>query len=116
MPQSAPKMRARKRGFREPFQNDCAFRPRCMKILLPFFQKNVIVFAHPALTKGYRDRHGRRVREAMDALVRIRRSARTRTAKPCGPDLPTLSRRWDQALRDVSQASGILDRPVEAGR
>ena len=41
-------------------------------------------------TRGaYRDRHGRWARDAMDALLR-ETSAATRTAKSCGPDLPTL--------------------------
>src|SRR5581483_9854533 len=49
------------------------------------------------------DRHGRWVRDAVDALVPSRRAASKRTAKSCGPDISTLissrrmiRRRWWQ--------------------
>jgi hypothetical protein len=47
--------------------------------------------ARLASTRGaYRDRHGRRKRDAMDALLR-ETSVATRTAKSCGPGAPTLA-------------------------
>jgi len=45
---------------------------------------------------AYRDRHGRRARDAVDALARARRTAPMRTAKSCGPDAPMLaSSSWE---------------------
>ena len=52
---------------------------------------------HPAPTRGaYRDRHGRRARDAVDALASRALDARgrtmlKRTAKSCGPDAPMLA-------------------------
>jgi len=47
--------------------------------------------AHPAAARGaYRDRHGRRQRDAMDAGSFTGRVLLPRTAKARGPDLPTL--------------------------
>jgi hypothetical protein len=44
-----------------------------------------------AATRGtYRDRHGRRLRDAMDAVCHAT-SDMTRTAKSCGPDAPRLA-------------------------
>ena len=43
-------------------------------------------------TRGaYRDRHGRRVRDAVDASGAADESAGSRTVKSCGPDAPTLA-------------------------
>jgi hypothetical protein len=70
------------------------------------FQKYVIFFPYPALIRGaYRDRHGRRVRDAMDVLVRTRRSALKRTAKSCGPDTPTLVSSFAGDSREATVAN-----------
>ena len=58
-------------------------------------------------TRGaYRDRHGRWARDAMDALLR-ETSAATRTAKSCGPDLPTLG----SSLCVTSAQSTVAKKP-----
>ena len=44
----------------------------------------------PRSLRARRDRHERRVRDAMDAGCTARRAAQSRTVKPCGPDPPTL--------------------------
>ncbi len=60
---------------------------------------------HPVPARGaYRDRHGRRLRDAMDAAASARaiacgRMVLSRTAKPCGPDAPTLAFKLVMMLR-----------------
>jgi hypothetical protein len=78
------------------------------------FQKYMIVYAYPASAGGaYRDRHGRWKRDAMDGLAR-ETSALGRTAKPRGPDSPTLEssfvrrfteRRW-LSSPDTGESAG----------
>jgi hypothetical protein len=52
------------------------------------------------LTRGaYRDRHGRWVRDAMDALAPQDERRLKRTAKPCGPGAPTLASSWRKQFR-----------------
>jgi len=66
----------------------------------------MIVSAHPASTRGaYRDRHGRRKRDAVDAWVcsalarrRTHPGVRRNRAVP-------IPRRWNQALRDERKAT-----------
>ncbi len=53
----------------------------------------------------------RGLRDAMDALLRMRRSASRRTAKPCGPGLPTL--RSSSATRFAERRG--LSSPVPRG-
>jgi hypothetical protein len=91
---------APKRQFRLSVQAHPDRQPSCHKNTASVFQKNVIVFAHPASTRGaYRDRHGRRVRDAMDvrlfsALWRRRRHPRVRRRR-----VVLVPRRWDQVSR-----------------
>jgi hypothetical protein len=68
--------------------------------------KSGVWSAHPATTRGYRDRHGRRQRDAMDAGHFTGRVLLPQTAKARGPDPPTLTRRLDQVLQDVLQGDG----------
>jgi hypothetical protein len=59
---------------------------------LPVGQIIFITSRHPASIRGaFRDRHERWVRDAMDAGGAFDESAVLRTAKPCGPDAPTLA-------------------------
>ena len=48
---------------------------------------------------AFRDRHGRWVRDAVDASGAADESAGLRTAKSCGPDAPTLASSWRRKLR-----------------
>jgi hypothetical protein len=80
-------------------------KPRREKYFTSVFQKHMILSAHPASTRGaYRDRHGRWKRDAVDKRMFQRACAPTkasfRTAKPCGPDTPTLV----SSLRAISLA------------
>ena len=77
----------------------------------------MIVSAHPASTRGtYRDRHGRWARDAVDAwdaqrAFRAPTKASWRTAKPCGPDPPTLG----SSLRDDVRKRRWLESPAHRG-
>jgi hypothetical protein len=89
--------------------NSC---PAPRRKIFPFSAdaNHFISVAVPAQTQGaFRDRHGRRAGDAVDAEARSAnilrgRTALTRTAKSCGPDAPTLAssraevfaRRWWQ--------------------
>ena len=67
------------------------FKPIIENISLFQKIKSGVWSAHPAAARGaYRDRHGRRQRDAMDAGHFTRRVWLPRTAKARGPDLPTL--------------------------
>ena len=67
------------------------FKPIIENISLFQKIKSGVWSAYPATTRGaYRDRHGRRQRDAMDAGHFARRVSLLRTAKARGPDLPTL--------------------------
>jgi hypothetical protein len=67
------------------------FKPVAENISLFQKMKSGVWSAHPATTRGaYRDRHGRRQRDAMDARNFTGRVSLPRTAKARGPDLPTL--------------------------
>ena len=59
-------------------------------------------------TRGaFRDRHGRRERDAMDADGAADESAGLRTAKSCGPDAPTLASSWrNYPLTTVAKKPG----------
>ena len=59
-------------------------------------------------TRGaYRDRHGRGVRDAVDASGAADESAGSRTVKSCGPDAPTLaSSRRSYPLATVARKPG----------
>jgi hypothetical protein len=60
--------------------------------------------ARLALTRGaYRDRHGRRARDAM-ACWRARRAPLMRTAKSCGPGAPTLASSFAVMIREATVA------------
>jgi hypothetical protein len=53
----------------------------------------------PASSRGaFRDRHGRWVRDAMDALAAQDERSLKRTAKSCGPDIPMLISNWRRCL------------------
>jgi len=76
----------------------------------------MIVSVHPASTGGaYRDRHGRRKRDAVDAgmlsALARRRKHPWRTAKACGPDLPTLG----SSLRATSPQATVATKPGHRG-
>ena len=67
---------------------------------------------HPVPNRGaFCDRHGRRVRDAMDAAAHRRRRF-PRTAKSCGPDAPTLVSSWRSCPRrrrwQTSPVTGYL--------
>src|SRR6266850_2824775 len=64
--------------------------------------------AHPVPHRGaFRDRHGRRERDAMDADGAADESAGLRTAKSCGPDAPTLASSWrNYPLTTVAKKPG----------
>jgi hypothetical protein len=91
-------MRPAPGGLSSPFNKNILIFRNC---------KSVYILAHPALTRGaLRGRHGRWVRDAVDADTRLCRMARKRTAKSCGPDTPTLvsslaevsaRRRWQKS-------------------
>src|ERR1700721_3678929 len=71
---------------------DSVSSPSRKNILVFFSPKSLLHPPHPALTRGaYRDRHGRWVRDAVDAGGAKDESAYLRTAKACGPDAPTLA-------------------------
>ena len=57
-----------------------------------------ITFKSPRVSRpirgALRDRHERLVRDAMDVDGVARRAASSRTAKSCGPDIPTLISSW----------------------
>jgi hypothetical protein len=60
--------------------------------LFPFDPNHWLISRHPVPDRGaFRDRHERRVWDAMDAAARKTKRAGSRTAKPCGPDAPTLA-------------------------
>ena len=68
------------------------------------FRKFMISLPRPASTRGaYRDRHGRWKRDAVDERMFQRACAPTkassRTAKPCGPDSPTLGSSSHETFR-----------------
>src|SRR6185312_15040782 len=71
--------------------------PSCEKYFPSVFRKNVIISPHPESARGtYRDRHGRWMRDAMDARVfsaacRADENIARGRAKSCGPDAPTLA-------------------------
>jgi hypothetical protein len=68
---------------------------------------------HPASIRGaFRDRHERWVRDAVDAGGAFDESAVLRTAKSCGPDIPTLI----SSLRDDDLASDGDNKPGSPGR
>jgi hypothetical protein len=48
---------------------------------------------------AYRDRHGRWARDAVDACGAQDEGVAKRTAKSCGPDIPTLISSWRRLLR-----------------
>jgi hypothetical protein len=87
---------------------------RGLNVIGPFkpFIENISLFqkiksdvwsTHPAAARGaYRDRHGRRQCDAMDAGHFTRRVLLPRTAKARGPG----PRRWDQVSRVMSALSG----------
>jgi hypothetical protein len=61
------KLRAAKIFFRVRFQRFWAYQVQNRKNFSSAFPKDVVVFAHPASTRGaFRDRHGRGKRDAMD--------------------------------------------------
>src|SRR5271166_2899755 len=51
----------------------------------------------PRLKRGDRERHERGVRDAVDANALTDERRNLRTAKPCGPDAPTLASSFVQA-------------------
>src|ERR1700743_2331080 len=58
----------------------------------PFDPNHRLISRHPVPDRGtFRDRHGRRVWDAVDAAMRKTKRAGSRTAKPCGPGAPTLA-------------------------
>jgi hypothetical protein len=68
--------------------------------------RNIPIRVPPPLKGAFRDRHGRWVRDAVDALALQDEQGLRRTAKSCGPDIPTLissfaevsaRRRWQQS-------------------
>src|ERR1700722_700742 len=80
---------------------------------------------HPGPHKGaFRDRHGRRAGDAMDASGAADESATLRTAKSCGPDAPTLASSFAEATprgdggkkaRSPGRARNKLLKPSRAG-
>ena len=68
--------------------------------------------ARPVPTRGaYRDRHGRWVRDAMDASDAVDESAALRTAKLCGPDAPMLA----SSLRVNNPQATVAKEPGHRG-
>ena len=66
--------------------------PLSQKYFAVLFTQITCMVSLSRLTRGaYRDRHGRWVRDAMDAGGAADESADLRTAKPRGPDVPTLA-------------------------
>jgi len=63
----------------------------------------------PALTRGaLRDRHETLARDAMDALALSDEWCQPRTAKSCGPDIPTLI----SSLREMTRRRRSQQSPV----
>ena len=70
------------------------------EILLPIGPKSLHNPCRPGPHRGaFRDRHGRRAGDAMDAGGARDESAYLRTAKSCGPDAPTLASSWRKRFR-----------------
>jgi hypothetical protein len=65
-------------------------------------------FRRPASIRGaYRDRHGRWVRDAVDAMAAQDERRHSRTAKSCGPGAPTLALSWrSDPLMTVAKEPG----------
>jgi hypothetical protein len=77
--------------FLERPQPDLGRPPRNRKIFCFAFSANQLLSrAVPHPSEGRTRRHGRWVRDTMDAAARKTKRACSRTAKPCGPDIPTL--------------------------
>jgi hypothetical protein len=91
---------ARKTQFLEAFQSDFTCPVPFEKILRFACRANHLYKPAPSrLTRGAaRDRHGRRERDAVDAVRAADERAVLRTAKSCGPDAPMLALTRDNAL------------------
>jgi hypothetical protein len=87
------RLRAPDDEFLEPDQADATCPVLLPKIFRFAFGPNQIHKPRrPVSTRGaFRDRHGRRKRDAMDAVAPEDEGCSPRTAKPCGPDAPTLA-------------------------
>jgi hypothetical protein len=70
------------------------------KISLPFFRKLWLYVPSRAVRGAYAQSSRNVVRDAMDVACVAGRVAQARTAKSCGPDLPTLR----SSLRDDDHA------------
>jgi len=80
-------------------------------ILLPFFVRYGLLRAVPHPIRGaLRDRHERWARDAVDVFAR-ETNAPAWTAKPCGPDAPTLA----SSLRAKARRRRGLSSPVPRG-
>src|SRR5947207_12746134 len=83
-----------------------------MATALPNTPNQLHVSACPVPTRGaYRDRHGRWVRDAMDASDAVDESAALRTAKLCGPDAPMLA----SSLRVNNPQATVAKEPGHRG-
>jgi hypothetical protein len=70
--------------------------------------------AHPVPARGaFRDRHGRWERDAVDAVGARDECTNKRTAKSCGPDIPTLISSGRQCLRIAACDGGNKARLTE---
>src|ERR1700761_926804 len=69
-----------------------AVQPVAQKYSASLFAKiTIMTCAVPRSSEGRTRRHGRWVRDAVDAAARKTKRDCSHTAKPCGPDAPTLA-------------------------
>jgi hypothetical protein len=88
------------------------------KYLAFAFSEMTISCRRPASCRGaYRDRHGRGVRDAVDATCRstilVRTNGMARTAKSRGPDTPTLVSSWRRCFPHRADDGGQQARRTE---
>jgi hypothetical protein len=107
-PLQACESHARKPEFVEAIQSDLP-RPVVFEKIFRFAAdpNQIYIPGRPTPHRGaFRDRHGRRVRDAVDASGASDEGKCLRTAKSCGPDTPTLvssvrkvfrRRRWQKS-------------------
>ena len=89
---SRPEKKQRgKAGFAFPVKAIRYFKVAFANFPLPVFRILCLCPRYPALTERGASRSSRTLaRDAMAVWARVRRTQPMRTAKPCGPDLPTL--------------------------